>query len=78
MVLIMVLNSQITLIKVFIFNNLKRKYGGAVRLGSPSIRSLQNAQFIKRQASLIPQEWRHVHAESLLHFSVRVETLHEA
>ena len=28
MVLIMVLNSQITLIKVFIFNNLKRKYGG--------------------------------------------------
>ena len=27
----MVLNSQITLIKVFIFNNLKRKYGGAVR-----------------------------------------------
>ena len=29
MVLIMVLNSQITLIKVFIFNNLKRKYGGA-------------------------------------------------
>ena len=49
---------------------------GAVSLGSPSIRSLQNAQFIKRQESLIPQEWRHVHAESLLHFSVRVEISH--
>ena len=41
---------------------------GAVSLGSPSIRSLQNAQFIKRQESLIPQEWRHVHAGGLLHF----------
>ena len=51
---------------------------GAVRLGSPSIRSLQNAQFIKRQESLTPQEWRHVHAKGLLHSSVRAEISHTA
>ena len=51
---------------------------GAVSLGSPSIRSLQNAQFIKRQESLTPQEWRHVHAKGLLHSSVRAEISHTA